>query len=199
MKKKSSLDFGFSSVRVLIGLTLCAIATCFVVFGIAAPTPKKHLTAAATAVPVRDPGSVMPALSPALRDLPTLSQLKTHSDLGDVERILTGRQTTRPGIQDPVVQLTTAPTVGMPPVGISFEGMNIAQGCGGCMPPDTDGAVGPHHYVQMVNTALAVYNKTTGTMISGPTPIQSLWSSANVPVRMMAIRSFSMINWPIDG
>ncbi len=177
MKRKSSAAFGFSTVRLLIGLTLCAIATGFVVFSFAMPTPKKHLTAAATAIPVRDPGSVVPVLSPALRDLPTISQMTTHVDLGDVERVLFGRQTTSPGIQDPVVQLSTAPTVGMPPVGVSFEGMNIAQGCGGCLPPDTDGAAGPNHYVQMVNTTLAVYNKTTGAMISGPTPINNLWTS----------------------
>ena len=71
----------------------------------------------------------------------------------------------------------------MPPVGVSFEGMNIDQGCGGCLPPDTNGAVGPNHYVQMVNTELAVFNKTTGTMISGPTPIKALWSSGECASR----------------
>ncbi len=120
---------------------------------------------------------VTPVVSPALRDLPKINQLTTvQTEIGDTERRLTGRQAHQPGTQDPVVQ-TTAPTASMPSVGASFEGMNIDQGCGGCLPPDTDGAVGPNHYVQMVNSALAVFNKTTGAIISGPTLIKALWQS----------------------
>jgi hypothetical protein len=50
-------------------------------------------------------------------------------------------------------------------------------------PPDTDGAVGPNHYVQMVNVKYAVYNKTTGAAIVTPRQINSLWagSSASNP------------------
>ena len=50
-------------------------------------------------------------------------------------------------------------------------------------PPDTIGAVGLNHYVQMVNVEYAVYNKTTGEAIVTPRQINSLWagSSANNP------------------
>lgn len=42
-------------------------------------------------------------------------------------------------------------------------------------PPDPVGAVGPEHYVQMVNLAFAVYNKN-GKRLLGPVAIGSLWS-----------------------
>src|SRR2546430_12576484 len=74
----------------------------------------------------------------------------------------------------PVLQ-SAAPTVGMPGVGASFEGMNISTACGNCLPPDTNGAVGPNHYVQMVNSSIAVYDKTGATLMT-PRPINGLWS-----------------------
>jgi hypothetical protein len=42
-------------------------------------------------------------------------------------------------------------------------------------PPDTNGAVGPNHYVQVVNTDFAIFNKA-GTPVYGPVPINTLWS-----------------------
>ncbi len=43
-------------------------------------------------------------------------------------------------------------------------------------PPDTDGAVGFTQYVALVNTGLAVFDKTTGNVIYGPVPTNTLWS-----------------------
>ena len=45
------------------------------------------------------------------------------------------------------------------------------------MPPDTVGDVGPNHYVQMVNTSFAIFDKS-GTLLTGPTNINALWSGA---------------------
>src|SRR2546423_4349877 len=63
----------------------------------------------------------------------------------------------------------------MPSVAASFEGMNISSACGNCLPPDTNGAVGPNHYVQMVNSSVAVYSKN-GTTLMTPRAINTLWS-----------------------
>src|SRR5256714_1206843 len=63
----------------------------------------------------------------------------------------------------------------MPSVASSFEGMNISNACGNCLPPDTNGAVGPNHYVQMVNSNIAVYSKNGATLMS-PRAINTLWS-----------------------
>jgi len=42
------------------------------------------------------------------------------------------------------------------------------------------GAVGPNHYVEMVNVAFAIYDKE-GTLLKGPLPVGSLWAGFSVP------------------
>ncbi|MBI5876649.1 MAG: hypothetical protein HZB53_03285 [Chloroflexi bacterium] len=69
----------------------------------------------------------------------------------------------------------------MPSPSASFEGLakndSCAGGsCGGGWPPDTNGDVGPNHYVQAVNTAVGIFNKS-GTRLAGFT-FNSLWSGA---------------------
>src|SRR5436190_18131644 len=67
----------------------------------------------------------------------------------------------------------TAPAVG---VGLSFAG-----GSGSAFaPPDTDGSIGPNHYVQFINGAFAVYNKSTGALLQSKTDTQ-FWNSAGIP------------------
>ena len=38
----------------------------------------------------------------------------------------------------------------------------------GCQPPDTIGAAGPSSYIETLNSALAIYNKTTGALYFDP-------------------------------
>lgn len=67
------------------------------------------------------------------------------------------------GWLDPVVQ-TSFGAGQMPEPLISFAGL----GPNGFIPPDTNGDVGPNHYIQSVNVRMAVYNKNTGAIMSGP-------------------------------
>ena len=53
--------------------------------------------------------------------------------------------------------LLAAPTV-------NFDGVNNLNGV---LPPDTNGDVGPNHYVQWVNLSFAIYNKS-GTQLYPP-------------------------------
>jgi len=82
-------------------------------------------------------------------------------------------------LEDPVRQRTAASvTVFAPVASLNFEGLGDGQygftvtGA----PPDTEGTVGSTQYVQWVNTSFAVFNKTTGTLIAGPTAGKTLWS-----------------------
>ena len=70
----------------------------------------------------------------------------------------------------------------MPTPTQTFEGMNQADGCGNCIPPDPNGAVGPNHYTEMVNSSFAIYSKT-GTKLAGPTHINLLWSALPGPCK----------------
>src|SRR5260221_5595100 len=79
--------------------------------------------------------------------------------------------------EDPVIQVgTVAPPT--PPVTLSFEGLGNGQygfSVTGA-PPDTEGTVGATQYVQWVNTSFAVFNKSTGALIAGPTAGNTMWS-----------------------
>ena len=56
-----------------------------------------------------------------------------------------------------------------------------ANGAG--WPPDTNGDVGPNHYIQTVNTSVGIYNKTTGAAISTVTFNTFFTGPAGTPVR----------------
>ncbi|TQV89263.1 carboxypeptidase regulatory-like domain-containing protein [Aliikangiella coralliicola] len=55
---------------------------------------------------------------------------------------------------------------------VSFPGIPNVMAA---VPPDTNGDVGPNHYVQSVNTALAVWDKQ-GNQLLAPVALNSLWS-----------------------
>ncbi len=67
-----------------------------------------------------------------------------------------------------------APT--MPGPLLTFDGINEAEGQCSCVPPDSDGDVGPNHYVEAVNVAFRVFDKN-GTPLTPPTTYNSFFSS----------------------
>ena len=64
----------------------------------------------------------------------------------------------------------------MPAPLLTFDGINFSQSGCGCYPPDTNGDVGPTHYVQSVNSSFRVFDKT-GTPLAGPVTFNSFFSS----------------------
>ena len=63
-----------------------------------------------------------------------------------------------------------------PIMGVNFAGISNLQGYA---PPDTVGAVGPNHYVQMVNVAYSIYSRT-GQLLVGPRAINTLWANSGL-------------------
>ena len=80
------------------------------------------------------------------------------------------------GEEDTVLQRTMVPFT--PTIGASFEGLGTGQYgfTVNSAPPDTNGTVGATQYVQWVNSSFAVFNKTSGALIAGPTAGNTLWS-----------------------
>jgi hypothetical protein len=81
---------------------------------------------------------------------------------------------------DPVVQFSTpGPKVGTT-AGLTFDGVgdtsNTPSNPCNCAPPDTNGAVGATQFVQWVNTAFAVYDKS-GNLLAGPTAGNTLFTN----------------------
>src|SRR3954469_16843712 len=84
-------------------------------------------------------------------------------------------------LADPMVQTSPQiPTI--PGPSRSVEGINNVNGV---LPPDTNGDVGPNHFVQWVNTSFAVYSKGNATtppaLLYGPASANTLWSGFGGP------------------
>jgi hypothetical protein len=84
----------------------------------------------------------------------------------------------RPLSPDPLLQrpATLGPGREQPSIVAQFDGIPAT----GFVPPDTVGAIGPNHYVQMVNAAFAIFDKS-GNRLLGPAPINSLFSGFGGP------------------
>src|SRR4051794_19552574 len=101
-------------------------------------------------------------VSPPLRDIAPAP--KPNGRNQHRERPVPGPAST--GAADPVIQSTRGPLRAAPTAGTSFRGLgNSFAGPQGtqtvdAVPPDDNGAVGPNHYVQVVNESFAVFSKT---------------------------------------
>lgn len=63
----------------------------------------------------------------------------------------------------------------MPAPGAGWDGISYNNSNCFCMPPDTNGDVGPNHYIQTVNTAFQIWDKN-GHSIYGPAANNTLFS-----------------------
>ncbi|WP_257387852.1 hypothetical protein [Tahibacter caeni] len=70
----------------------------------------------------------------------------------------------------------TAPTgVPAPSTILAANGLSLSVGGGG-IPPDTNGDVSPTHFIQWINTSWAIFDKTTGARLNGPTAGNSFFA-----------------------
>jgi len=77
----------------------------------------------------------------------------------------------------PTAAGTATPMGGAPvSVGASFEGIPAT----GFLPPDVSGAIGPNHYILMINVAFAIFDRQ-GNTLAGPAPINALWTGFGGP------------------
>jgi hypothetical protein len=70
-------------------------------------------------------------------------------------------------VHDPAVQRYSASRQVPAPL-LTFEGVSSDPQINRVPPPDTNGDVGPAHYMQWVNSSFAIYDKTTGARVFGP-------------------------------
>ena len=120
-------------------------------------------------------------MSPPLREMPPGPRHFGTLEAEPVRHIPSSRNP--PFGPDPVLQGAPKGQVSAlaPATLTNFEG--IGQGFTGpsgtfvvnSAPPDNNGAVGPNHVVETVNTDFAVFSKS-GTPLFGPVPINTLWS-----------------------
>ncbi len=124
--------------------------------------------------------SVRQDLSLPLRDLVKLSKPAVPGPPREVQMgKFTKVRAAPPALdKDPLVGPVPA---GAPMAGpiISFDGPddddNAALLGFRIAPPDSNGDVGPNHYVQFINLAFEMFNKTTGATVLGPSKGSDLW------------------------
>jgi hypothetical protein len=101
---------------------------------------------------------------------PDLNELRPLPKRGNGPKNPPPGQFVDPALQSEVVGL--APTLNIPSPLQNFDGVNNVNGV---LPPDTNGDVGPNHYMQWVNLSFAIYSKT-GQLLYGPAAGNTLWS-----------------------
>jgi hypothetical protein len=123
---------------------------------------------------------VTPGVSPPVRSLPQAEPRQPGQPVVEVNPRRPGGYV--PNVELPgrasVVQSRVQATLKTPAVITSFDGIDLVSGGSG-EPPDTVGDVGPNHYVQMVNSSFAIFDKN-GTKLTGPTNINALWSDGTL-------------------
>jgi subtilisin-like proprotein convertase family protein len=123
----------------------------------------------------REGVSVRHDTSPVLLDIPVIppkpgATIREMPEPGEMIRRLRGT----PGQQDRLIQrwFSEEPGLEMPAAEANFEGVGNVDGV---LPPDTNGDVGPDHYVQVVNSAFQIFTKS-GISVFGPAEINTLWT-----------------------
>lgn len=135
-----------------------------------------------TAFATTSSGSAKPVLSPPLGLLrPVEGQAEVKSLVPNFAVPRPARTATTAPPADTVVQGRTNNLVGQSPdiIGLNFDGVGVSNSA----PPDTTGEVGKNHYVQWVNTRLAVYDKQ-GKLLYGPVKGNTLFQSLGGPCAM---------------
>jgi Kelch motif len=186
MKKKSTSQSAFFNLRILTASVFCLLGIAVALFAQGNRTKQTQQSTrsnGAQDAPGTQKPDVVQMVGPArqdqdLRNLP-YAPPKEEFD----ERVLTryphgeGAPPTAapssPWLQRLIKNLWR-PTPTMPSPILTFEGGAAAQFCA-CAPPDSDGDVGPNHYVEAINSAFAVFDKT-GTMLAGPITYNTLFA-----------------------
>lgn len=185
MKRIFFSKSAFFNPRVFAAFILVTFGISLGVFSFAAPKPASRKSTGQHAPAAFQPTviqSIYNAVSAAVREMPLAVAPK---DSDEPEHALLRVKPDRPvptGFVDPALQ-TLAAVAAAPAPNITFEGQSSVDSGGSpagciCTPPDTNGAVGPTQYVQMVNSVMSVYDKG-GARLTGPTQINAMW--ANMP------------------
>jgi hypothetical protein len=122
-------------------------------------------------------------LSPALRDIPPKLPKAEQQPLAP-QPLRRGRPFVRQ--PDPVLQ-TSAPAAAAPSPYLNFEGVSNVDGV---LPPDTNGDIGPNHYVQWVNLTFAVYSRSGSLLFvvsDGLNAVAEAIETNNISARVITI------------
>jgi len=185
MKKGTSSREAFFRLQFVFGILLTGIGVCLALFSFgvfsktSAQAASQSQSRSASPELVKMVGPV--SVDQNLNDLPYIAPQEEFE-----ERVLT--RYPHPGTgHEPAGPLVACPAFGatllnnilrpapmIPSPLITFEGVAETQSGCGCEPPDTNGDIGPNHYIQAVNSSFKIFDKS-GTTLAGPTTYNSLF------------------------
>ena len=193
MKKKSASQSAFFNLRILIASLLCLFGVFVALVGSGAFAQTKGTTASqqpAGSNTTQDaPGTQAPdvvqmagpvRMDQDLRSLPYVAPKKEFEErrLRRYPFPLTGSDAEAGSATSDLVYVQRLlkniwrPAPNMPGPLLTFEG--LGDTCG-CQPSDSEGDVGPNHYIEAINLSFKIYDKS-GNTLSGPTSYNSFFS-----------------------
>lgn len=117
-------------------------------------------------------------ISPALRTITPIRSVPDGKKAPENPPIPRHGRTLGNGVAGADAALQQRPgSTNMPAPVVNFEGVNNIDGV---YPPDTQGDVGPNHFIQWVNLHFAIYDKT-GATLYGPAAGNTLWTGFGGP------------------
>jgi hypothetical protein len=192
MKKKSTSKSAFFNLRVLTASVLCLFGAfvALVASGAFAQTKGTRASQQPARSNAAAPGTQTPdvirmvgpvRLDQDLRSLPYVAPKKEFEErrLTRYPRLGNGQGSVPSGYSLSGLKYVQAllknlwrPTPTMPGPLFTFEG--LGDTCG-CQPSDSEGDVGPNHYIEAINESIEIYDKN-GNHLSGPTSYNSFFS-----------------------
>ncbi len=187
MKKKSTSQSAFFNLRILTASVFCLLGIAVALFAQGNRTKQTQQTNRSRTqqdAPGTQTPDVVQMVGP-VRTTTDVAHLPYIPNEGEIEQQPLTRYPRGKGAPPPAAPSSPylqkllknifRPTPTMPGPLLTFDGVNSAASQCGCLPPDTDGDVGPNHYVEGVNVVFKVFDKNGGT-VAGPTTFNSLFA-----------------------
>ena len=190
MKKKSNSKSAFFNLRVLIASVFCLVGVFVALFGSGVFAQTKGIKNSRSSGAQDAPGTQTPdvvqivgpvRLDQDLRKLPYVAPKPEfeerrltrypHEGTGQTSAS-SGYGTAGLAYVQGLLKNIWRPTPTIPGPLLTFEGQGNTCGC---QPSDSEGDVGPNHYVEAVNESIRIFDKS-GNTLSGPTSYNSFFA-----------------------
>ena len=165
MKKKEKNSTRAFALRIALALALTSISAILLASSFRPPATGPQ--------PDRPAPDVVAMTGPVSQDqdLRALPYIAPTSEEEEIPRRrhpfpLAGGQIQQAPFTQQLIERVLAPIPNMPSPILTFAGMNSTQSGCGCLPPDSDGDVGPNHYINSVNSSIKIFDKL-GTALNG--------------------------------
>jgi Fibronectin type III domain len=176
MKKKRDNSVRASALQVILALGLISVSAILFASSLTSSSGGANATSTMAVQPDTPTPDVVQLIGPVvlntdLRDLPYIApshqfEEKRLTRYPHPEIPTPTKPTSAYQRFESLMEQILSPMPQMPGPLLTFDGMNSSQSGCLCLPPDTDGDVGPNHYVQSVNSSIKIFDKS-GNPLNG--------------------------------